>query len=449
MKRYPRRNLRYRLLAILVIAALQLSSCTPETPPTASRTSVENLPVVEIYSVAAEHIAAGEYSAAESLYNQALQDAPNDPRPALELARLYRTWNRPQAGLTALDEAIRRNAPAAETAALRLELLAQDGNWLQLTSEGATYLDAAPTDSHTLEYLTRAYLQTYQCAAAAAAAQRWRDTAPGNLDAHTTLGALAGDVLSLCETDARFCVIPPTGGDVQLGIALIRDENWPLAACVLARAAAQDDAPAEAHAWFGEALARIGRPAEARPHFLKATALAPQSPLPWLLLGLHDLSQQQTDDASKALLRARSLDPSNPLICLSLAEAKAQTGAYDEIDAWIAAALNLAPTDVDVAKTAARFYLERNLIQNEYPMRPIQSALQLAPKDGEAYMLLGWFRLMAGDTTGARTALDEAVTLAPSLGQAHYLRGLALQAAGNTDAAQAAFTRAADLGYWR
>jgi Flp pilus assembly protein TadD len=238
---------------------------------------------------------------------------------------------------------------------------------------------------------------------------------------------------------------------MQLAAALIRNGNWPLAACVLTRAVSTDShetVTAEMHTWLGEALARVGRPAEAQEHLVAATTLAPEAPLGWLLLGTYYLSQQETDAAREALLRARALDPFNPAPCLAMAEATAQAGRYDEVDIWIAAALDNAPTDGDIAKAAARFYLQRNLIHAEYPFRAIESAIQLAPDDGEAQMLLGEFRLMTGDNAGALVALDTAVRLAPTLGQAHYLRGLALQATGRNDDAQDAFVRAADLGYW-
>ena len=349
--------------------------------------------------------------------------------------------------MAALDEAVRRNPPPEEIASLRLELLALDENWPQVAIEAEARLTTVPDDGHTLELLARAHLQQYQCATATTTARRWRDAAPDNPDAITTWGLLAEDAASLCEAGAQLCAIAQTGDDVQLGMALIRDGDWPVAACVLTRAAAEDAASSEARAWLGEALAQIGHPAEARPHFLKAVALAPESPLPWLLLGIHDLRQQQTGSAMDALLRAHTLDPTNPAPCLALAEVKAQAGDYDEVDMWITAALNIAPTDAEIAKAAAHFYLERHLIQEEYPIRAIQSAIQLAPDDGEARMLLGWFRLMTEDSAGARAALNEAVTLSPNLGQAHYLRGQALQATGDREAAQSAFIRAADLGY--
>jgi len=66
----------------------------------------------------------------------------------------------------------------------------------------------------------------------------------------------------------------------------------------------------------------------------------------------------------------------------------------------------------------------------------------------KAQMLLGQFRLIAGDNAGALDALNAAIELDSTLGEAHYLRGRALQAAGEQAEAQEAFVRAADLGYW-
>ena len=440
---------RYGWLILLLITLLITSQCAPYTPPATPDAAAEYL------RAAADHIAAGEYTAAETSYHEAIQAAPNDPQPILELTRLYLLWQRPQAGLSALDEAIRQGAPAQEHANLRLELLALAGNWSQVTVEAAERLRAYPNDGAALGLLTEAYLQDYQCIAATTMARRWHEAAPEDRDAALTWSLLASDSLLLCETDARlrettFCAQIDDGTipDMDLAAALIRSGNWPLAACVLTRAAARSPATAETHAWFGEALARVGRPAEAQEHLIAATTLAPEAPLGWLLLGTHYLGQQETDAARESLLRARALDPRNPAPYLALAEATAQAGRYDEVDVWITSALDNAPTDADIAKAAARFYLERHLIHTEYPFRAIQSAIQLAPDDGEAYMLLGQFRLITGDHTGAVAALDTAIRLAPTLGPAHYLRGLALQATGRNNDAHQAFTRAADLSYW-
>ncbi len=448
MRRPTTHLIRYGRLILLVLTLSLMSQCAPATPPVTPDAIAESL------RAAKEHIAAGEYTAAETAYRTAIQRAPNNPQPLLELTRLYLLWQRPRDGLSTLDEAIRQGASAQENADLRLELLAQAGNWSQVATEAAERLHAYPNDGTALKLLTQAYLQDYQCLAATTMARRWREAAPDDRDAALTWGLLASDMLSLCETDARLRETPlcaetngGTNPDMDLAAALIRRGNWPLAACVLTRAAARSTATAETHIWLGEALTRLGRPAEAEAHLVAATTLAPEAPLGWLLLGTYYLGQQRTDAARESLLRARALDPHNPAPCLALAEATAQAGRYDEVDVWIAAALDNAPTDADIAKAAARFYLERHLIHAEYPFRAIQSAIQLAPDDGEAHLLLGQFRLMTGDSSAAVNALDTAVELAPTLGVAHYYRGLALQAVGRQNDAQQAFIRAADLGY--
>ncbi|MBN2389811.1 MAG: tetratricopeptide repeat protein [Anaerolineae bacterium] len=452
MKRPTTHTKHYGWLILLLITIVHASQCTPYTPPSATPDIV-----TEYLRAAEEHIAAGEYTAAETAYREAIQAAPNDPHPILELARLYLLWQRPQAGLSALDEALRYSASSQENAILRLELLALAGDWSQITAEATERLRAYPDDDTALGLLTEAYLQDYQCVAAATMAQRWHEAVPNNRDASLTWSLLASDPLLLCETDARlreteFCA--QSGDrkdpDMEVAAALIRNGNWPLAACVLTHAVSMGTdgtVTAEMHTWLGEALIRVGRPAEAKEHLVTATTLAPEAPLGWLFLGTYYLSQQETDAAREALLYARTLDPLNPAPCLAMAEATAQAGRYDEVDVWIAAALDNAPTDADIAKTAARFYLERHLIHTEYPFRAIESAIQLAPDDGEAQMLLGEFRLMTGDNAGALIALDTAVRLTSTLGQAHYLRGLALQAAGRDNDAQNAFVRAADLSY--
>lgn len=450
MKRSTTPTPRYGWLILLLITALLAPRCASPTPPPVTPDIT-----AEYLQAAADHIAAGEYTAAETAYREAIQASPDNPLPIVELARLYLLWQRPQAGLSALDEALRCGASAQEHAILRLELLAIARNWSQVTIEATDRLRAYPDDGKALGLLTEAYLQDYQCSAATTIAQRWYEIAPDDRDAALTWSLLASDTLLLCETDARLretALCAQTGDsanpDMELAAALIRNGNWPLAACVLTHAAAHSTATAETHAWLGEALTRVGRPAEAKEHLIAATALAPEAPLGWLLLGTHYLDQQETDAARESLLRARALDPHNPAPYLALAEATAQAGRYDEVEVWIAAALDNAPTDADIAKAAARFYLERHLIHAEYPFRAIRSAIQLAPDDGEAQMLLGQFRLMTGDNAGALIALDAAVNLNPALGQAHYLRGLALQAMGRNNDAQPAFVRAADLGYW-
>jgi len=407
-----------------------------------------------LYQQAEAHIAAGEYTAAEALYQSARQAYPDDPLPAYRMAQLYQQWGRPEAGLRALETAIRNGMPAEESQELRLRLLAQTGAWDQVVAEAETM----PPDANTLDLLTHAHLQRYECDAAHQSAARWHELTSEEQEKQATriLGVLADDPTRICKVDEALCITiiactedADVGAcDAAIGHALLRAGDWGLAACVLTRAVEAHPASAEVHAWLGESLNRLGETTAAREHLERAVELAPESAQPWLLLGMYDFQQGNLDVAKSELLRAQRLDPKNPAPCLTLAELKAQQGKYDEVNLWVEAALTRAPTDADLWKAAARLYLQRSLRQPPYPLAAAEGAVTLAPDDAEAHLLLGWARFERDELAAALDELHTAVELAPDLGHAYYVRGQVREALGNTEAAQADFTRAANLGYF-
>ncbi len=344
--------------------------------------------------------ASGDFPAAERSYDDALRAAPDDPTPALRLADLYRQWGRPRQVLAMLDEAQRRGATADETLPLRLRTLAQLGAWdevLQFASRG--------NDALALSLLTQAHLHRGECGAAADAVARWRAVAPDDAEAQRAWRDLHRPPQALAE-----------------GKALLREQRWGLAYCVLAQAVVDQPAAATAHAWYGESAARLGLSEVAQRQFRAATRLAPGEPLGWLLWGTESLRQGDWEAARIALLRAQRLDPANPAPCLALAEVKAGQGRYSEVNLWIDAALERAPADPAVWKAAARFYLERNLRLPPYPLKAALGAVRLSPDDAESHTLLGWAYLLAGDLPAARAALDDALALAPDDAEALALR---------------------------
>ncbi len=434
---------RYSALFLLWIGAAGLLAACTSTEAT------------YLYQQAEAHIAAGEYTAAEALYQSARQAYPDASKPAYRLAQLYQQWGRPEEGLRALEDALRNGLPAPkdeEAQSLRLTLLAQAGAWEQVIAEAQTM----PLNAPTLALLTRAHLQRYECTAARHSAEQWHALAPEEqkTPAARISGLLADDPTQICTADADLCAAlaacsdDPGGCDAAIGYALIRAGDWGLAACVLTRAVEAQPASAEMHAWLGESLNRLGEAAAAREHLERAVELAPESAQPWLLLGMYNFQQGDLDVAKSDLLRAQRLDPENPAPCLAIAELKAQQGKYDEVNLWVEAALTRAPTDADLWKAAARLYLQRSLRQPPYPLAAAEGAVTLAPDDAEAHLLLGWARFERNELTAALNELHTAVELAPDLGHAYYLRGQVRQALGNPEAAQENFTRAANLGYF-
>ncbi|MBN2005125.1 MAG: tetratricopeptide repeat protein [Anaerolineae bacterium] len=423
------------VLALLILAGA--GSCRTPTP---------EIQTTQYIQTGDAHREAGEYTAAESDYLQAQQIDKEDATPALKLAQLYAVWGRPEEGLNALDEVTRRGGGNRDILRWRITLLGATGNWEQVQAEAQAFLQTQGDDASVLEALTQAYMQVRQCSRAAEVAERWYVAEPE--EARDTWGALTGAMDALCQTGSQNCIPDCAENcDLQWGYRLLRENAWPQASCVLERALAKFPDTAEGEAWFGEALARMGYSQEALIHFEQATSLNPDEPSGWLLLGIHLLRQGDTPAAREALLQAHKLDPANPATCLAIAEVKAANSQYDEVKTWIEAALERAKEDGEIWKSVARFYLERDFSQDKLPARAAEGAVERAPQDAEAQMLLGWIQLTQGNATGALATLDKAIQLAPEMAQAHYLRGLALQLTGETEAAEAAFIHAADLGY--
>ena len=387
-----------------------------------------------ILRAAERHHAAGEHRAAAEAYRRAERAFPHSPLPHYRLAALYQQWGHAEQGLTSLEEAARLRPLPDARQRLRLTLLADAGRWEALSEAAQAYLADHPASAPALDHLTQAQLHRQACEAAQSTARTWHRLAPEDDDAQRTWSALAP-----CDD--------PTACDLPLGQALLRQGETALAACVLTRAVAASSASGDAHALLGSALDALGFTAEAGAHLEQSTTLSPESPLAWTLLGRHHLDLGNYQTARKALRTAHELDPTNPAPCLGMAAALAGESRYDEIKPWIEATLERAPSDPEVSKAAARFYLARHLTQAPYPLQIAEDAVALAPEDAEAQMLLGWGHLQADDPQAALTSLNRAVALDPELAQAHHLRGRALQALGRHDEAEAAFVQAVNLGY--
>jgi tetratricopeptide (TPR) repeat protein len=427
-------------------------------------------PIEALTATAAVHVANGEFTAAEAAYIAALE-ATDTERSAgiwLQLAELYRRWQRPADGLAALANATSANAasanatsahaaPAAEDVQqLRLALFVADGQWAEAVATAEAVLAEAPTNAAAWQHLIEAHLALGACDAAREAAAR---AATGQHDPSPPLTELVillrGDYDALARTSPTLAAgIVPCGDscDIEMGLRLVRQQRWALAACLLHRGLADDPLSGDVHweaetrAWLGEAWMQLGRVSRARTELQMAVDLAPDAPLPWLLLGKSALVEGEFETAQDALYRTHQLDPLSPAPCLALAELAAAQGRYAEADLWIEAALERAPNEPDIYVAAARFYLKRDIASNVTLLGIVERALALAPEHPEVLVIVGWHRLNTGEVWAAREVLDQAVERAPELAEAHYLRGLALQATGAPEEATAALVRAADLG---
>lgn len=425
---------RLGLLALLALLLLLMHSRRPDV----ARQHLEE---------AEARLAAGDYRGAAQIYRELREWRPDDPAPALRLAEIYGVLDEPVEGLALLEEAIASGAEYETWGALQVQLWAASAAWEQVIAAAPPYLATHPGNVPVLRALIEAYLWGRDCTSAAATAAQWRAHAPDDADAVAIHALLTGDAATRCPDDRAAC-------DLRWGMELVRADEWTLALCPLERAARAETPNWVAHAWLGETLTRLGHLEAARAHLTYATRLSPDQPLSWLLLGTHLLAHGDPAEARDALWEAHRRDPNNPAICITMAQAQAAVGKYENLEVWMTAALERAPLDADIHKTIARFYLTRRLRQGDFPERAIAGALTLAPEDGEAHLLRGWDWLLRNNNEGASSALnralsalDKALELDPLLGEAHYLRGLALQQLGRYADAQTAFTRATELGY--
>ncbi|MGC9469383.1 MAG: tetratricopeptide repeat protein [Anaerolineae bacterium] len=432
----------YGGLLVLLLVAATARACEEIQRP--------NDVVTRLMLEAEAFVKAGAYSAAEEAYQDAASQASEDPAPTLALVDLYLLWSRADAGLEAVEAAKGRGASSQDTVPRRLRLLLSAGRWSEVTEVAEAGLAAStvePGEAHAA--LLRAHLQQHACLDAQRDAQRLARARPLDTGPARTLALLTGDSAALEKLDpALVAGLEGCSPACDLPIAqrLIRADEWGLAACLLARSVATAPS-AEAHLWLGEALARIGKISAAEDHFLTAVEQMPDSALAWLLLGKYELSKGNLERGRVALLNAQRLDPLNPAPCLGVAELKAEAGKYDEADRWIGAALDRSGRDPEVWKAAARFYLSRDLVENKRVIEMAQEAVDLAPEDAEAYMLLGWAYLAVGRPMEAAAALTTAADLDPTSAEAHYHHARALHALGREDAAEQALTRARDLDY--
>ena len=437
-----------RLIAGLISAALLLGCTTPAPTPD---------PIAASLSAAADYAQQGEYTAAATIYEQVLVEQPT-PATALALADLYATWARPAEGLATLDRARAMGASGASVLTRTLALAQDAGQWPLTRETAGAILSSSPDNAAALRAIVRADLVEGNCEGAATTADRLAATAGATRADGELALLLAGDFPTLTRAGS-----PITAGledcgelcDLQVGQRLVRTQRWGEAACLLARAVASDVVNSqvsphklgEAFAWLGEAEARLGHALAAERYLRQSVAVAPESPLAWLLLGKQRMAQGDLQTARVGLLNAHRLDPSNPAPCLAIAELKALSGGYDEAARWIDAAKERALDDAEIWKAIARFYLARDIATRGDTIGAATHAAILAPDDAEARLLVGWSRLAEGDQQSALVNLDAALALDAELAEAHYLRGVTLEALGRTGDAHEAYVRAADLGW--
>jgi Flp pilus assembly protein TadD len=446
------RSIRYGGMSF-VLTILTVWGCAPS-----SHATLQIHPYPVVLEAADQHAANGARTDAEAAYVDAAALRPDNPTPYLRLATLYGDWNRPEEGLVMLALAEARGAPSSATLPLSVAFHATTEDWQNVVAVDL----ASTTDNATRRRVARAHVALGQIAEAISVCETLLSHNPTDRQAHELLGALlaivapaeAGPHLEAAGTALARDLVTALDEHAdtdhvyrlaRLGQALINQEEWYIATLALERAAAQNPAYADANALLGHTLDQRGRPMEARGHLETAVQQAPESYLAQSLLGLHYLQAGELGSARPHLEAAYELDPENPAIALYLGYLYADLGYIDAANIWFEEAILLAPDDPTVSEAVVRFYLSRDLGEEEWALETAQLLVDQAPEVATAYDLLGWSQFLFGHVTEAEANLRYAIELNPELASAHYHLGRIAATVGDSRAARAELGRAMDL----
>jgi Flp pilus assembly protein TadD len=433
-----------------------------------------DMPYLDFLRQGDEHAARAERTAAVAAYREAAELRPADPEPYVRMAQVYLDWGRAEDALAAVAQAERRGGGAGGGSAGRTVDLERTwvavqvarADWLAVVEHAQRLLAAAAAGgedaSAARHALARAYVELGEWDAARAEYEALLKVDAGDSVAHERLGALlvgsdpvaiqhlfaAGTELAerlLAALGEVGVAEDPAYGSALLGQVLFEAQEWALAARQFERALALSPDYPDAHAYLGHALARMGRPGEARPHLLEAVALEPDSVVARTFLGLY---YDQVGDVAAARAEYEAvydLDPTNPATCVEIGQTWVAEDRYLAADIWLREAVALEPEDPALWEVLARFYLDHHITAQERGVEAAVRLVELSPDDARAHDLRGWAAFQVGDYETARESLLHATSLDPRLASAYYHLGRLRAAEGRHEEARDVLARAVDL----
>ena len=132
--------------------------------------------------------------------------------------------------------------------------------------------------------------------------------------------------------------------------------------------------------------------------------------------------------AQTAYLEAQRLNPTSPVIPLTIARLEASNGNAKGAQDNVTRALTLKPDYTD----AILFVVQINVANNDLrsAIQNTQIAVQTAPGVASIWFQLGLLYYAGGDSKASIGPLEQAITLAPEYANAKYFLGLAYYAQG-------------------
>ena len=411
------------------------------------------------------------YGAAIEGFSYAAGLAADSPLPWQRLGEVLKQQHRFTEARDAFRAAERLGGGVEALLALG-DAFAADGDWAAALTTWFGVLPLAPKDARLYLALGRGMIAQGQLEPAAYYLRRALDLGPRSdiaASAHGLLGRLlagddpvdaadhlrqAGDSDMLAVLQAAGAETEPAGQAVLLGLAFLQRDELTMARRQFERAVALAPANAQAHAYLGHVLDRLGDTEAAQDALEQALTLDPDLVLAHYFLGIHHRQLGDVEEAQSVLWQGLVLDPENAALRVQMAEAYLDLGDYGGAEEWYQGAVEVVPEDqrFDFQLMLAHFYLDHLYRVVEGGVPAAEAAVALAPGDARAQDLLGWAYHLAGRHAEAEQTLVQALALAPDLVSARYHLGSLYASTGRPDLARQHLQRAADLdtgGYYR
>jgi tetratricopeptide (TPR) repeat protein len=377
-----------------------------------------------------------------------------DPRSAYQAAR--------DAWLDVLEFDQANGAARRTLAEIHLEL-----GEVEAAEEALAQIPAgSAADASLLNRLVAAHLQQEDWAAAGRTYARIADAEPGNSKAHFWAGALLlttdpslaqqhllqaqndplyqGQADRLLRALERVAMIPDsTYRAAQMGLAFLDIGEPGLAEGQFLAALKAEPSYADAWAYLGTAQDQMG--GDGRAAIARAIELEPDRPLAHSLMGHHWLAQGRPGLARPEFLAARDLDPDSPTHLADVALTYQMEGDTSSAEAWYQAAVRHAPEDPTFWVLLAQFYLDVLNQVAEGGLLVAQKAVALDPENPAALDILGWAQFLDGQTRLAENNLLAARQRDPTLPSVHYHLGRLYDDQGDREEAVRAYQLAEAL----
>jgi tetratricopeptide (TPR) repeat protein len=373
-----------------------------------------------------------EYWRAESFFQEAALQAPDDYLPLLDLARLHLLEHQDDLAQSELETARSLKADSADI-------------WLTLG-------DVAQDQGHAQD-AESAWLQAAHLSPAAA-----------QIQAHERLGLLYEQQGHWPAAEAQFAALPDSDMLAQYHLGLLRlergdqagarqafetvltqtsDDSQRAAAHLFLQALVQSDSSAQSEKLIGYTYLQNGMPALAAAPLKQAIALAPNDASAHAYLGWVYLSSGSTSQAQQEEDQAIALEPGNSFANYVLSQLAIADGDYSSANNDLVLALISAPQNPAIWAALATIAEQLNDIASAE--RDLRQAVDDAGGDPRFSLLLATFyadRQIGLDNGTALGAAEEAVTLNPTNAMAYDALGRIQEAMQDLPDAMSTFMQA-------